>query len=336
VVAVEEMLHLTLVANVLNAVGGDPDLMVPGFVPRYPTHLPDGETDFEVSLRPFSPAALETFLRIERSASVMGDDLGLVEREHSPRALLPAFAPDAEAELVDDDAELHFFSIGEFYQEIDRGMRALHRTLAARGEDLFAGDPRRQVTAEQYYSGGGDVVAVVDLESACEAMRLIGEQGEGLGGAIYDREGEISHYYRFDQLVHRRYYQPGDAAGQPSGAAFDVDWAAVYPVKVDAQLCDYPEGSEVLDAVVSFGDAYQGFLAQLTAAFTGRPELLMEAVGEMFRIRDLATLIMRNPIPGAGGANAAPVFGDLGASVVHPSGGHASVVHDLTEAGLPR
>lgn len=33
VVAVEEMLHLTLVANVLNAVGAVPDLTRPGFVP---------------------------------------------------------------------------------------------------------------------------------------------------------------------------------------------------------------------------------------------------------------------------------------------------------------
>ena len=53
---------------------------------------------------------------------------------------------------------------------------------------------------------------------------------------------------------------------------------------------------------------YGVVLAQLTAAFTGRPQILMEAVGEMFRIRDLATLIMRNPIPGAGGAHAAPIF----------------------------
>src|SRR3954452_23643124 len=60
-VVVEEMLHLTLAANVLNAVGGQPDLTAPGFVPTYPARLPDGETDFEVSLRPFSQEALRTF-----------------------------------------------------------------------------------------------------------------------------------------------------------------------------------------------------------------------------------------------------------------------------------
>ena len=49
VTAVEEMLHLTLAANILNAVGGTPDLTQPGFVPEYPAYLPDGETDFAVS-----------------------------------------------------------------------------------------------------------------------------------------------------------------------------------------------------------------------------------------------------------------------------------------------
>src|SRR5699024_7103930 len=46
VVAVEEMLHLTLAANIHNAVGGTPDLTGNDFVPHYPTRLPDGEDDF--------------------------------------------------------------------------------------------------------------------------------------------------------------------------------------------------------------------------------------------------------------------------------------------------
>src|ERR1700691_1083892 len=50
-VVVEEMLHLTLAANIFNAVGGTPNLSAPDFVPKDPAHLPDGETDFKVSLR---------------------------------------------------------------------------------------------------------------------------------------------------------------------------------------------------------------------------------------------------------------------------------------------
>src|SRR5665811_1520353 len=58
-VVVEEMLHIALVSNILNAVGGDPDFTDEGFIANYPAHLPDGETDFEVSLRPFSPEAIK-------------------------------------------------------------------------------------------------------------------------------------------------------------------------------------------------------------------------------------------------------------------------------------
>src|SRR5690348_3207024 len=67
-VVVEEMLHLTLAANLLNAIDGSPDLIRPGFVPNYPAYLPTGETDFAVGLEKFSPDTMETFRKIERPA----------------------------------------------------------------------------------------------------------------------------------------------------------------------------------------------------------------------------------------------------------------------------
>src|SRR5690349_22456767 len=53
-VVVEEMLHLTLVANVMNALGLEVDLTAGDFVPVYPARLPDGESDFAVDIGPFS------------------------------------------------------------------------------------------------------------------------------------------------------------------------------------------------------------------------------------------------------------------------------------------
>ncbi len=69
VIVVEEMLHLTLAANLLNAVGGKPNLTVPGFVPKYPAYLPDGEDDFQVHLQAFSEETVDTFLKIEAPAN---------------------------------------------------------------------------------------------------------------------------------------------------------------------------------------------------------------------------------------------------------------------------
>lgn len=312
VVAVEEMLHLTLVANVLNAVGGTPDLTADGFVPTYPAHLPDGETDFEVSTQAFSPAAIETFLKIERPAVAGADEVDrdavvaggrFVDRERSSRALLPTVAETAVPEDVEE--ELHFYSIGEFYLEIAEGIRRLHAEM---GDALFSGDPARQVGPDYYYSGGGALVPVVDLESAEAALELISEQGEGLGGAIYDEEGELSHFYRFQQLLLGRYYQPGDESGAPSGPSLSVDWDAVYPVATDPRLEDHPEGSDLHGAVLELSDTYGGFLQLLTDAFTGQPQLLQPAVGEMFRIKEFALQIMRQPMPDRPGVHAAPIF----------------------------
>lgn len=296
-VVVEEMLHLTLAANILNAVGGEPDLTGDDFVPTYPAYLPDGETDFEVNVSRFSKEAVETFLKIERPAELEEENDGVrtVERTRTEGAL--------RASHVGDDSEEHFYSIGEFYQAIEQGLERLHDEM---GDDLFKGDPARQVTPDYYYSGGGEVIPVTDLESAAGAIRLISEQGEGVGGAIFDYEDEIAHYYRFQQLMLGRYYQHGDEPGNPSGGPVDVDWDAVYPIKTNARMSDFPEGSGVREGAVTFNEYYTDFLDLLTRAFRGEPELLIDAVGGMFRIKDMIYSLMRQPIED--GLNAAPTF----------------------------
>src|SRR3954453_17455499 len=49
-VFVEEMLHLALAANLLNAVGGAPVLDAPRLLPGYPRTLPHGDQSFQVEL----------------------------------------------------------------------------------------------------------------------------------------------------------------------------------------------------------------------------------------------------------------------------------------------
>ena len=299
VVAVEEMLHLTLAANVMNAVGGTPDLTGPDFVPAFPTSLPDGETDFTVDLQPFSARAVETFLKIERPAQAPTESARLVERD-----------PGALSMLVGSptDPGMQFYSIGEFYEEIIRGLRSLDERYRAEGRELFTGDPARQVTAEYFYSGGGTPIPVTDVSSALEALSFIAGQGEGKGGGIYDEGGELAHYYRFQQLKLGRYYQKGDKAGQPSGPEFEIDWTAAYPVMKNARLADYPADSELFAAARRFNQVYAGFLAYLTEAFSGHPNLLLQAVPWMFRLRDDMTRLIKNPVPGRPGTHAGPTF----------------------------
>jgi hypothetical protein len=299
VVAVEEMLHLTLAANLLNAIGGEPDLTGPDFVPTFPAYLPDGEDDFEVNRQGFSKDAIATFLKIERPGSAPSEDKRVLPRTRTGGHDLAA---------CPDDPGLRFYSIGEFYAEIERGLEHLHEHEAKSGTELFCGDPARQVTPEYYYSGGGDLIAVTDLKSARVAINLIAEQGEGLGGGIYDDESELAHYFRFQQIFVGRYYQKGDKPDEPTGPDLQIDWDAVYPIKTNATLADFPEGSELHTAAAEFNDIYAGFLAMITRAYNGAPDLLIDAVAEMFRLRNKANVLMRNPIPGAASVNGAPTF----------------------------
>ena len=296
VTAVEEMLHLTLAANLLNAVGGTPDLTEPGFVPEYPAYLPDGEIDFAVSRRRFSREALETFLSIERPRKAPDESARVIDRVHAKRNRLG---------VRPNHPQLQFYSIGEFYHEIWRGVHHLYAEL---GDALFSGDPTRQIAPEYFYSGGGEIIPVTGLASAKAAIELIAEQGEGFGGDVYDDEHELAHYYRFEQLTLGRYYQNGDNPGQPTGPELHVDWDAAFNLKTDARLADYPPESEVYRAAVEFNRDYADFLELLTQAYNGRPALLLDAVIEMFRLRDQMTRLIHNPIPGQPGLNAAPTF----------------------------
>jgi hypothetical protein len=199
---------------------------------------------------------------------------------------------------------MRFYSIGEFYAEIIDGLEK----VAAQDSRLFSGDPDRQIGPEFFYSGGGTVIRVHDLESARRALSFIAAQGEGLDSGLYDADGELAHYYRFRQLQLGRYYQVGDQPDSPSGPPLNVAWDDVYKVKVNTRLADYAAGSPLADAARAFNADYGAFLALLTKAFNGQPSLLQEAVWFMFRLRDAFNRLIRNPLPGSGGLNAAPTF----------------------------
>jgi Ferritin-like len=316
-VAVEEMLHLTLVANVYNAVGGSMrrTLTAPGFMPTYPTALPTGETEFEVGLRGFCPETIDTFMKIERMLDEPEDAPLLVPRSERCLGVLPGAGDD----------RISFYSIGQFYAAVIQGLFHLSQSL---GETtLFNGDPSRQITPEYYYNGAGSVHAVSDLDSAIRALRIIQEQGEGSprGHRIYagtnTDERPLAHYFRFQQLRLGRYYQTtrpaeggggdSDAPDEPTGAGFadnELDWSAVYPIKADLRLADLPEGSEVRQRAVAFQQEYSRFLLELERAFDGAPAQLIPAVGGMFRLRTLAEELVRMPIPGQPGLHAAPLY----------------------------
>jgi hypothetical protein len=304
VVAVEEMLHLAQSANLLIAVGGAVKFTDPGFVAQYPTPLPDGEQDFYADLQSFSPAAVSTFLQIERPNSHPNKKtVPVTAARTAARALSGAIVPS----ISGADGEAHFYSIGDFYDEIANGIQRLHNQL---GDALFSHNVGWQISGEDYYSGGGKLTVVTDLASALDAINRIIYQGEGKDGGIYTKDGELSHYYRFKQLKLGAFYTPEDTDPEaPSGPKINVDWFDVVQVKTNISLADFKDAPELQQLVKNFINTYADFLNTLQNAFSGQPDLLQkQAVPKMFQLKNDITNIINNPLPSHPGLNAGPLF----------------------------
>ncbi|MEU4404000.1 ferritin-like domain-containing protein [Streptosporangium sp. NPDC023963] len=253
-VFVEEMLHLALAANLLNAVGGAPRLDTPEMLPPHPRKLPHG--DLELSLVPFGPEALEMFLRLEQPA--------------------PPGAPPE-----DDNYE----TIGQFYAAIEQGLRYLCDTLGEK--EVFSGDPARQVSDGHFRHTGGRLVAVTDLASALDALEEIVEQGEGTARSeVWDGDqDEVAHYYRFMELKLGRRYRRGDTPESgPTGEKLSVDLTGVFlPTPNPADRAAQEE----------FNHTYCAILHLLEVAFNGSPTMLAVATGEMYALKAQAQELMR-------------------------------------------
>lgn len=285
-VVVEEMLHLTLAANLLNAVGGQPRLDIPEMLPGHPRPLPHGDRSFEISLFRFGPEAIETFLKIEQ--------------------------PSQTGAPPEDD---NYQTIGQFYDAIKQGFLDLSATL---GETIvFCGDSNRQVTDEHFYSGSGRVIAVTNLATALAALEEIVEQGEGANhvqvwdgdtDVFHPERDQVAHYYRFQELKVGRRYRRGDTPRSgPTGDRISTDWNAVRPMRANPRSSDHPTDSPIRLAQEDFNRSYCGLLQLLERVFDGAPQTLGGAIGTMYTLKAQAQALMQMPIED-GLATAGPTF----------------------------
>ena len=285
-VVVEEMLHMTLVANLLNAVGGRPQLDTPRMLPGYPRRLPLDDSALVLTLAPFSKDTLARFMMIEQPVH-----LG---------------APSEN----DGGA-----TISEFYGEIERGLREL---CAFAGEaNVFYGDPFRQVADEHVYDGSGRIIPVDNLATAITALKEIVEQGEGADhiqvwdgdrDMFHPERDEVGHYYRFQELELGRRYRRGDTPQSgPTGEAISIDWNAVQPMHRNPRTTHHAPGSTIRTAQKEFNEVYCTLLHRLDEAFDGRPQILADAIPIMFELKAHAQTLMHLPTED-GRTTAGPTF----------------------------
>jgi CDGSH-type Zn-finger protein/uncharacterized Fe-S cluster protein YjdI len=175
-VAVEEMLHLALVNNILAAIGGSPHLWRPDFpvaAGRFPT-------DLVLRLSPFTEANIDHFIYIERPEGItLMDGAGFDHPAHYPRVTRPGLLSPTPQDYT---------SQGQLYHSVLRGLAKLVDELGDR--NVFIGHGDAQVGSAEFGLPG--LFKVNDLASARRAIDEIVQQGEG---APAHRDG--SHYQRF-------------------------------------------------------------------------------------------------------------------------------------------
>ena len=265
-VLVEEMLHMTLASNVLNALGGAPEIDTPNFIPTYPGPLPGGvEADLTVNLAPFSMTQLKTFLQIEAPED-----------------------PLVYRSLAANPVESHF-TIGQFYT-------AISDAIATLGDGAFVNPPRNQVGPDLMRES----VVVVNVATAQQAINTIIEQGEGTttspleGGGIVDAP---AHYYRFMEI--QKGYQLVADTTAPGGYAYNgapipFDPTGVYPVATNPASSHYKPGSVQASANNNFNYTYTSLLSSLHALFNGdaSQNQMNIAIGLMMSLKGQAKAMM--------------------------------------------
>jgi CDGSH-type Zn-finger protein/uncharacterized Fe-S cluster protein YjdI len=177
-VARDEMVHLALVSNLLNAIGAAPHLLRPNFPVAAGAH-PAG---IVVSLAPFSLATIQHFVYLERP-----DDV--IEREGAGFARRPYARSGHGGRLVPSGQD--YATLGDLYRWIRDGFAHLVERLGP--DRVFCGDPRLQVGTASVGLPG--ITEVVDIASATRAIDTIVTQGEGA-----PRCPGHSHYSRFSAI----------------------------------------------------------------------------------------------------------------------------------------
>jgi len=243
-IAIEEMLHLALVRNLLVAIGhGDRITFYDRkFIPSYPSNMlhrynpkdPDGR-EIKLELRRLSTSHVSTFRRVE-----MPDDVDM----------------SADAFTTHPERVGQYASLGEFYRAIQLGFVRLENQI-----DWDLGNVRKQYSRGFWNEfGHGKPIRVYNLETALAALELIIDQGEG-SAADHERTPvgpgmeDFTHYEKFLR-IERGEEGIGAGDGSPKHEISidhpDVTW----PVVPNPKISDFADHPGVHSLMELFNAAY--------------------------------------------------------------------------------
>lgn len=287
-VAMEEMVHMSIAANMLAAMGGSP--AIKNIKVAYPTRgLPGGcEPDLSIGLANFSKNQLKNFMRIEVPECLVGD------------LALPAKYP----------------TIGVFYKSIKAAIR--------KNEDAVRDAVKKGGPANQVGDNIGFTKFIYDpnkdpIKMFCNGINEILEQGEGADAKDLltspDFETEESHYAKFAELYYGATYKKPKAIKKVTKEnepkffkGTPISWPKVIntlcvPADGYAKILALdPAAKDVSTALVAFDTAFSEMLSILDTVWNGPAatswKSLGAAVHKMVDFRVLSCFnIMRYQIP---------------------------------------
>ncbi|NQX37885.1 Ferritin-like [Pedobacter steynii] len=281
-IVIEEMLHLTIVANILNALGGSPVLNNKNFIPQYPGPLPMGIGDqLVVGLTKYSTDQVKNvFMEIEEPE-------------------IPLVIPEMKSFKA---AKVDYHTIGEFYKEIQA-------KIAELAISTMPGDPKKQVVSAFFKAD--QLFPITNTQDAQKAIDIIVEQGEGTDKSPAFDLDEIAHYYKFEELYKgRKIVADSDS---PLGYSFSQE-----PIPFDAdEVFNFfpntksdmiPPEHEGYRLINQFNFSYATLLNGLNRTFNGEPDFLPHTIGIMYDLKLLAEKLGSMNFPGKKGYTIGPSF----------------------------
>lgn len=267
-VAMQEMIHMCLACNILNALGGNPALKPPKYPGPLPGDIgPPGGKPLTIRLYPFSKAAMQQGMDIERPA-----DGGAVFPDK----------PTLKAARSDT------VTIGEFYHRLDVFLSTLPTS------DWTAG--RHQIDDNQFFAG--QLFDINGYDDAHKAITQIVSEGEGAKDDPLDFQQEVAHFYRFEEVFRNQVLtKDPNPKGYAWGVPLGVDWKAVYPAITDPGEHDFSHDPPAARAAQAACDAaFSRMVRELQMAVTGQEGHLGLAVRAMFDLRMAAQVAFTTPL----------------------------------------
>ena len=200
-IIIDEMFHMAQTSNLLNAFGGNPNLVDPNFIIPYPAYLPAGVLpDVEVTIDKLSLRQIETvYMGIETPYHEVEEYglmtlIKLLENITFTHDELPVFN-------VTSPQSVNHNTIGEVYKAILYLIHDLHRN-----NELEFSETVKQLEIT------GSVIRVHDFETAVKAIKTIVSEGEGASpcnpSMAENEPNSLSHYFKFASIIRKRFARP--------------------------------------------------------------------------------------------------------------------------------